>query len=298
MTRVEVKAKSLGMRGAALRETIAADPVAPPADLLTSVARALDVLELIASSAEPLPAKAVSLSLEISLGTAYHVLHTLEHADYVVRLGHGRFGLGGKIPALTRRFTQGCDALPIIGVHLKALAAETGEDAYLAVMRSGEIVVTEVSESTSDLHVGDLGVGFSRVAHTTALGKVLLAGAGDEAAGEYLSERELRRFTARTLTERRHLKRHLQAVRERGMALDLEELADGCCCVGFPVVGAGGATIAALAISTSADRWHREHERLSALCADAARDASACVGDIPAAPRPQPGSRGMFRRQR
>ena len=216
----------------------------------------------------------MSLSLEISLGTAYHVLHTLEHADYVVRLGQGRFGLGGKLPALTRRFAERCVPPPTMGVPLGALAAEAGEDAYLAVMRSGEIVVTEVCESSSELHVGDLGVGFSRIAHTTALGKVLLAGAGDDTAGQYLSERELRRFTPRTLTERRHLKRHLQAVRERGVAFDLEELADGCCCVGFPIIDPGGTTIAALAISTTAERWRVEHEHLSELCATAARAAS------------------------
>lgn len=289
----------LGMQGKALRETIAAESAAPPTDLLTSVARALDVLELIASSPEPLPAKAVSLSLQTSLGTAYHVLHTLEHAGYVVRLGHGRFGLGGKIPALTRRFAQGCDATPMIVGHLESLAERSGEDAYLAVMRSGEIVVTEVVEASVDLHVGDLGIGFSRIAHTTALGKVLLAGAGDEAAGRYLHERELRRFTARTLIEQRHLKRHLAAVRERGMALDLEELADGCCCVSFPVVGCEGTSVAAVAISTTSARWRREHERLSRLCEEAARDASEQLGAPLAAAQPDPpGWRGESRRGR
>ena len=282
------------MRGRALRDSIAAEPIPPPADLLTSVARALDVLELIAASPEPLPAKAVSVSLEISLGTAYHVLHTLEHADYVVRLGHGRFGLGSKIPALSRRFAQGCDALPAMAGRLDALAQETGEDAYLAVMRSGEIVVTDVSESSSDLHVGDLGVGFSRVAHTTALGKVLLAGLAEAASGQYLSEHELRRFTPRTLTERRHVKRHLQAVRERGMAFDLEELADGCCCVGFPVIGPSGETIAAVAISTTAKRWRVEHERLSELCGVVARAASTRSFSAGNPPTPTPVSRGSL----
>ena len=77
-----------GMQGGALRAVLDAGREGPR-DVLTSVSRALDVLEAVAASPLPLPAKAIAQSLEISLGTSYHVLHTLEHAGYVVRVGHG-----------------------------------------------------------------------------------------------------------------------------------------------------------------------------------------------------------------
>ncbi len=223
----------------ALRAELATPARPPPRDLLTSVARALEVLELVATAPGPLPAKAVASRLGISLGTAYHVLHTLEHGGYVVRLGQGCFGLGLKVCSLARLFTDGVDLLPAVRPALASLAEQAGEDAYLAVMRGGEIVVVDVVEGSPTLHVADLGVGFPEVAHSTALGKVLLAEARDDDIDHYLDAHRLVRMTARTLVDRRHVKRHLGAVRELGVARDLEEFADGVCCVAFPVRGGG-----------------------------------------------------------
>jgi DNA-binding IclR family transcriptional regulator len=275
------------MGGGALRAELATQPVRPPPrDLLTSVARALEVLELVATAPGPLPAKAVASRLGISLGTAYHVLHTLEHGGYVVRLGQGCFGLGLKVCSLARLFTNGVDLLPAVRPALATLAEQAGEDAYLAVMRGGEIVVVDVVEGSATLHVGDLGVGFPEVAHTTALGKVLLADARDDDIDHYLDAHRLVRMTARTLVDRRHVKRHLGAVRELGVARDLEEFADGVCCVAFPVRGRGGATLASIGISVPAGRWRAEGERLTGLCAEAAEAGSTALSAA-RPPRPE-----------
>jgi len=266
------------MGGGALRDELASQtPKPPPRDLLTSVARAFEVLELVAAAPEPLPVKAVASRLGISLGTVYHVMHTLEHGGYVVRLGQGRFGLGTKVSALTRSFTDRLGLLPAMRPHLEELSERAREDAYLAVMRGGEIIVADVVEGSPSLHVGDLGIGFSAVAHATALGKVLLAAASDEDVDHYLGERRLTRLTAHTLVERRHVKRHLRVVRELGVARDLEEFADGVCCVAFPVSDPSGAAVASIGISVPTPRWRTQHERLSALCEQAARGGSAAL---------------------
>ncbi len=276
MSSASQRPQSPGMGGAALRRELAEAPARPPPrDILTSVVRAFEVLELLAASADPLPVKAVASRLGISLGTAYHVMHTLEHGGYVVRLGQGRFGLGGKLTELSRLFMGRLqDVVPVARPHLETLADEAQEDTYLAAMRGGEIVVAEVVERSSNLHCGDLGVGFAEVAHTTALGKVLLAASEHVDVHHYLQERRLARLTPNTLVERRHVKRHLKAVREAGVARDLEEFADGVCCVAFPVVDAAGATVASVGLSVPVGKWRREHERLTRLCAEAARGAS------------------------
>jgi DNA-binding IclR family transcriptional regulator len=273
------------MGGGALRAELAAQsPRPPPRDLLTSVSRALEVLELVATAPEPLPVKAVASQLGISLGTAYHVMHTLEHGGYVVRLGQGRFGLGLKVGWLARLFTNGVDLLPTVHPMLDRLAEQAGEDAYLAVMRGGEIVVVDVVEASATLHVGDLGVGFPEVAHTTALGKVLLASRPDEDIDHYLDEHRLTRTTARTLVDRRHVKRHLGAVRELGVARDLEEFAEGVCCVAFPIRGPAGETLASIGVSVPATRWRWESDRITDLCAAAAAAGSTALGAAPAPP--------------
>ena len=266
-----------GMKDTALRAVVLTPPEQEPRELLASVGRALHALEEIAAAPGPLPAKAVAQKLGISLGTSYRVLHTLEHEGYVVRLGHGCFGLGGKVPALARRFQERVDVVPGVRSALKTLADEAGEDVYLAVFHAGEIAVVEVIEGSRELHVDGLDVGFSGIAHTTAIGKVLLAACPDEVIDDFLSERRLRAFTPRTLVRRRHVKRHLRAVRELGLGRDLEELAAGCCCVAAPVVDASGETVASVGLSTTAERWREESEALTRACLDAAARASGAL---------------------
>ena len=98
--------------GAVRVEVRAPSPGGGSRDRLSSVARALDVLEAIAAAPSPLPAKAVARHLGISLGRSYHILNTLEDAGYVVRLAHGRFGLGPKVPGLYRLFHARLDLVP------------------------------------------------------------------------------------------------------------------------------------------------------------------------------------------
>jgi len=286
----ELSARARGTEAEAVRVEVRAPGAAEgPRDVLTSVARALDVLEVVASAPAPLPAKAVARHLGISLGTSYHVLNTLEHAGYVVRLGHGRFGLGPKLPALFRRFQERLDLVPAVRPFLAELAERAQEDAYLAVFRDGEIVVSEVVGASRELHVDGLEVGFTRIAHTTAIGKVLLASAPEEDLDGYLGERELVPFTRRTLVRRGHIKRHLRVVRERGIGKDLEELADGCCCVAVPVLDARGATLGAVGLSTPVLRWRREEAALTDLCCEiGARASNAIAGVGPEAPSGPP----------
>ena len=172
---------------------------AAPNDHLASVGRALDVLEAVAAAPDPLPAKAIAHDLGIGLGTTYHVLNTLEHAGYVVRLTRGRFGLGPKVPELYRLFHRRHDLVPAVRPLLDELAERAEEDAYMAVFRDGEVVVAEVVGASPRLHVTGLEVGFTRIAHTTAIGKVLLASATDADLDDYLQERRLVPYTHRTL---------------------------------------------------------------------------------------------------
>lgn len=261
------------MRGAALRAAVLArEPESK--DSLSSVKRALDVLEAIATSPRPIPAKAVAQRLGISLGTSYRVLHTLEDGGYVVRLGHGCFGLGGKVTSLSRSFQESLDVVGTLRPAIKRLAAEAEEDTYLALFRGGEIAVAEVVEGSRSMHIGGLEVGFSRVAHATALGKVLLAACPDETIDDYLGQQQLQAFTEKTLVRRRDIKGNLTAVRETGVGHDLEELAIGGCCVAAPVRDARGAVVGSVGLSAPTDRWRREEARLTRLCVSAAAQAS------------------------
>jgi DNA-binding IclR family transcriptional regulator len=265
------------MDGAALRATIVAH-AREPRDVLASAERALRALELIAAAPGPLPAKALAQQLGTSLGTSYRVLHTLEHEGYAVRLGHGCYGLGPKLAALVRAFQQRLDPARVARPLVADLADAVGEDAYLAVMRRGEVAIVEVTRGSRALHLAEPGVGFTRVAHVTAVGKALLAACPAETVDDYLGSHPLTACTPRTLVGRRAIKRDLAETRERGYAVELEELADGCCCVAAPVLDADGATVASIGLSVPVERFDAEHETIIERCRETAATASRALG--------------------
>ena len=77
------------------------------------------------------------------------------------------------------------------------------------------------------------------------MGKVLLAWA-DADTRRRLCNRKLERFTSNTITAPGELRRALEQVREKGFAIDSEEITRGLVCVAAPVFGADGAVAAAM----------------------------------------------------
>ena len=90
---------------------------------------------------------------------------------------------------------------------------------------AGEIAVAEVIEGSSDLHLGGLGVGFTRVAPRLGPRQGAPRRPPGRAIDDYLGQRPLVAWTPHTLVERREIKDDLRTVRETGLALDLEEVA-------------------------------------------------------------------------
>jgi DNA-binding IclR family transcriptional regulator len=73
-----------------------------PTGLIGSAARALRVLEVVAAAGDPITAKAVARRTGYKLSTTYHLLNTLAHEGYLIRVGHGRgFRIGSKIGNLS-----------------------------------------------------------------------------------------------------------------------------------------------------------------------------------------------------
>ncbi len=61
--------------------------------LVRSLQRGLQIINLVAAEG-PVHAKLVARTVKLSLPTAYHLLRTLVHDDYLVRLDDGRYVLG------------------------------------------------------------------------------------------------------------------------------------------------------------------------------------------------------------
>jgi IclR family acetate operon transcriptional repressor len=122
-------------------------------------------------------------------------------------------------------------------------------------------------------------VGRRTPAHSSSLGKALLAFVPPAALDELLIRRPLHAYTKKTLVTRSALIAHLHKVRLRGYAVDDQEIEQGLRCVGAPVRDYTGRVVAALSIAGPAFRITKS--RLPVLIRSVvavARDLSAELG--------------------
>jgi DNA-binding IclR family transcriptional regulator len=238
----------------------------PPSGLIGSVQRALRVLETVAEGGDGITAKAVARRTGFKLSTTYHLLNTLVHEGYLVRLANARgFGLGYKLPELHGSLQEQLSVTPEIAYTLRDLHKRAGAAMYYAVVRDDELVVAEVADSPEHRKAEPLDLGFDQSAHATSFGKVLLAAMSPTARRRYLAGAGLARLTNRTITRLEDLDRELAAVRRTGIAAEIEEFQPGLACLATPVLDATGRTTAAVALSVPVKDFAKRRRQLETL---------------------------------
>lgn len=194
--------------------------------LITSVQRALHLLDTVGESNRPLTAKVLARRTGQPLPTTYHLLRTLVHEGYLRRVDGSGYLLGDRVSALNGDSPAARTAR--IRPVLQHLHDELSAAAYLSIFEDGEITLVDVVDSPKAPRV-DLWVGFHDAAHATALGKAVLSVLDESHRLDYLSSHDLADLTPRTVTDRRVLLRQLDQA--NSYALDHEEYSLGTGCV-------------------------------------------------------------------
>jgi IclR family acetate operon transcriptional repressor len=102
------------------------------------------------------------------------------------------------------------------------MAVEKVGEKYRCNVRGDEVVYIERLLSSQTLGMRS-EVGKRAMAHSTALGKVLLSQLPRSELDTFLANCDLPRITPNTITEPQELKQELDLVRSRGYAVDMEE---------------------------------------------------------------------------
>jgi IclR family transcriptional regulator, acetate operon repressor len=222
-----------------------------------SVDRALDILELLASSPGTLGVTEVAREVGLAPGTAHRLLVALVQRGWVRQDTGRRYGVG----LAARRLGDAASSqlATLAAPALRAAVEVTGETANLASLEGDVMVYVAQSPSPHTLRIF-AEVGRRVPLHSTAVGKVVLAGMETGRALALLRAADRPARTPHTLTELDDLRRELEVVREQGYALDDEEQELGVRCVAVPVAGGPGALLA-LSVSGPTERMTRDYAR-------------------------------------
>ncbi|MFC4544094.1 IclR family transcriptional regulator [Halosolutus amylolyticus] len=220
-------------------------------DGIRSVKTAFDVLEYVRDN-DGAGITDIATALSVSKSTAHGHLTTLESLGYVVKVG-GTYRLGLKFLELGHQARSRYNLYEAAKSEADQLAQSTGERCQVMVAENlrGVYIYQTAGEQAvqTDSHIGstvDL--------HCTAVGKSYLAHVPDDDLETYLETVGLQERTEHTITDRSEFLAELEAVRERGYALNHEERIEGMRAVGAPILTDDGDVLGSISVSVPTTR--------------------------------------------
>jgi DNA-binding IclR family transcriptional regulator len=227
--------------------------------VLQTVNRAGQVLDLFSAEDPEWGATAVAGALDIAKSQAHALLVALSDIGLLQRVRRGRYRLGWRIVMLNSLLWHTSEVRPEILRVMRALAERYGETVQLAAWGGDKAICIAACEGGHSVVTAPAPVGTGLPAHSTGLGKVLLASRPVKEIRGLLARNRLERMTDRTIVSARALHEELAGVRLRGFAHEHEEHAPDTCCVAAPIVDGRGEVLAAVSISAPAHRWRPRH---------------------------------------
>jgi len=249
---------------------------------LSSVANSIRLLGSFSGDENELGITALAGRLRLAKSTVHRLAATLTAARFLEQNGeNGKYRLGLALFELGTLVRRKMDTASESRAQMYELAQSTGETVQLAVLDHQSVLYIRILESRQAVRMSSIA-GSRAPAHCTSVGKVLLAYQGAEDVKQIV-DNGLARFTDNTITAPDKLAEELAAVRQKGYAIDDEEIEVGLRCIAAPVRNHSGNVIAAVGVAAPVQRMSKKNVQTTVPTVVAAADSiSRRLGYLPA----------------
>jgi IclR family pca regulon transcriptional regulator len=222
---------------------------------LKTLEKGLSVLSVLAVRGIPLGLTELSRMLPQSKSSLQRITYTLGQLEYLHKDQETRkYVLGTKAFSLGFSITRNSDLRQVASRYLRDASEEIGETVNLAILDGPQIVYVERVKTQQILNI-NLEVGSRLPAYCTSMGKAMLAHLPEMGLEDILKQTDFKSFTSKTPRNAQQVRAELERVRQRGFAVNDQELADGLRSVAAPVRDQGGEVIAAVNIAVPSIRF-------------------------------------------
>lgn len=236
-----------------------------------SVERIFGLIEALAAHPAGAGLQRLAGECDLAKSTAHRLLASLVSLGYAMQDSEtGRYRLTLKMFELSSGIVNSMDIMSVAKLHLERLAQRTGEAVHL-VIRDGRDIVYLYKTESGPMRMASR-VGLRSPLYCTGVGKAILAGLSRDEVEEVWRHSDLKKLTARTITDLPALLEQLEEVRRCGYAIDDEENELGIRCVAVAIPGPAGRPEGAFSISGLAPYMSDERIRRVARLALETRD--------------------------
>jgi DNA-binding IclR family transcriptional regulator len=224
---------------------------------IRAVERALDVLLCFSRQTPELTMSRIAEQVGMPKSTVHRLLATLEKKRFVQRdAATGTYRLGIRLLQMAYLTLERNDLRRLAAPFLRQLSERYQETVHLSILDEPDVVFLDVIESSQRVKLA-AAIGQRLPAFTTASGKAILAYMPTETVQRTLA-RGMPQYTQRTLCSSEEFFEDMRHVRERGFALDEQELEAGINAVAAPIFDLSDKPIASVAVAGPAYRLTRE----------------------------------------
>lgn len=250
-----------------------------PKQPLTTIDRALSVLDLVASSKSgALGVTDIARELDLSKAVVHRILVTLVMREYLeVDTRTRRYSLGRMALVLGSAYLTSLNLHSQVLPHLQKLSDLTGETATLSILHGWTRIYVDQVTPIREIKMS-VGIGKPHALHAGSSSKAFLAFLPVEHQERYLHERELSMLTDKTIIDPRLLRRELVLVRQRGYAVSVEERQTGAASIAAPILDHAGQPIAVISICGPAERFRDQLDSAPTLLRQACEELSKRFG--------------------
>jgi IclR family acetate operon transcriptional repressor len=248
--------------------------------LVPAIKRAFEIIQLLAKQDSGSSISEIHRVLHLPLSSAATIVYTLTDLGYLERDKEtSRYRLSVKMFGIARHALDRVDLVAQCHGLLEELVRQSRLTGHLAVLRDTESMYIDRVRSDSLVQFSSY-VGMRWPAHTSAVGKALLAFRPEPETERLLKEMTLKKITRYTITSKRVLEKQLRLFRRQGYAWELNEGELGMGCVAAPVFGLHHEIAAAISLTGTVHQITRAKiPALGALVRRYAQQMSARLGD-------------------
>ena len=209
------------------------------AKIIQSVAKAMQLLDILAASDHPMSLAEISASTGWPKSSIHGLLSTMRINSVVAQDETGRYMLG------IRLFEYGCtlssswtiieEAKP----YIQHISYETGEAVFLSILDRGEVITLDRADNRTGLQA-TAEMGCRLPVHCTSQGKLFLAYMSPAERESVLERTEFVAYTQHTIVTKSDLLKELEKIRLQGYAIENSEYKAGLRSIAAPIVDENG----------------------------------------------------------
>lgn len=248
---------------------------------LSSVANSIRLTKAFSEGEYEMGISALAARLGLAKSTVHRLATTLVEYDILEQNREtGKYRLGLALFELGTLVRRKMDVMSEAQAQIHALADLSGETVQLAILDHLSVLYIRIRESRQAVRMST-GLGSRAPAHCTSVGKALLAHQAPEVIQQVI-DNGLQRYTPNTITEGPRLLEELASVRQKGYAIDDEEIESGLRCVAAPIRNHSGRVVAAISVAAPVQRMTKKNLQTTVPSVVAAAEAiSRRLGYMP-----------------